>query len=76
MNNACVGHEVVRHRDVPNKRVANDPECWGNNRGLPRSGDLLAGRRGRQGAGVSHLARSPLAGIYGKAELSGERNNS
>ncbi|MEZ2574057.1 hypothetical protein [Buttiauxella ferragutiae] len=28
MNNACVGHEVVRHRDVPNKRIANDPECW------------------------------------------------
>ncbi|MCE0814759.1 hypothetical protein [Buttiauxella sp. S04-F03] len=31
MNNACVGHEVVRHRDVPNKRIANDPECWVKN---------------------------------------------
>ena len=26
LNNACVGHEVVRHKDVPNKRVANDPD--------------------------------------------------
>ncbi|MEZ2576556.1 hypothetical protein [Buttiauxella ferragutiae] len=31
MNNACVGHEVVRHRDVPNNRVANDRECWVKN---------------------------------------------
>jgi len=31
LNNACVGHEVVRHRDVPNKRIANDPKCWVKN---------------------------------------------
>ncbi|MCS3604339.1 MULTISPECIES: hypothetical protein [Buttiauxella] len=41
--------------------------------GLPRSGNLITGRRGRQGDVVIPLARSPFAGIKERTERTGER---
>ena len=61
LNNACVGHEVVRHRDVPNKRVANDRECWVKN-GVYRAAAIdLPGARIVKERAFSpwHVHRSP-----------------
>ncbi|WP_147365212.1 hypothetical protein [Buttiauxella izardii] len=41
--------------------------------GLPRSGNLITGRRGRQGDVVIPLARSPFSGIKEITERTGER---
>ncbi|MCE0846745.1 hypothetical protein LVQ79_14410 [Buttiauxella sp. A2-C1_F] len=64
MNNACVGHEVVRHRDVPNKRIANDRECWVKN-GVYRAAAIdLPGVRVLRVAAVATLRRSPVQWLY------------